>query len=460
MWSPRLSSRSLRGRLTASLVVVMVGSLAVWLFVFHVLVHRELYHRFDDGLVAHMQALAAYVSQNPGTEEIAEYMPEFRTQAHEEFFQVWDASGRILTRSDSSAGRDLPRLAAVRGAPTFHDLDLPDGHRGRAAIQTFGLPSGDRRGSITVATAAETGPLEDLEERLHGLVLLGTLVTVAFSVAIAWISTARSLRPLARLSRSVSAIDPDSPVVRIDSGDLPAELAPVAGKIQVMAQSLVDALGRERRFTRNVAHELRTPLTEVRTLAEVGAMAGNLEQARAAFHEIAVTSQELDQIVDALLSLARYEAGIERPDPEPVELGGEIRHQAAYLEDIARERRLRVALEAPTESWVFVDGALTRRLVANLLGNAVAHAPAGATVDVHVRADGFTIENPAPRLQDADLARLDERFFRIGNGGGHAGLGLSLARAIVRILGLSLRLTLSPAGRLRAAVTGFSPLPG
>lgn len=452
---------SLRGRLTASLVVVMVGSLAVWLFVFHVLVHRELYDRFDDGLVAHMQALAAYMSQNPGTEEIAEYMPEFRTQAHEEFFQVWDANGRILARSDSSAGRDLPKLAAVRGVPTFHDLDLPDGHRGRAAIQTFGLPAGDRRGSITVATAAETGPLEDLEERLHGLVLVGTLVTVAFSVAIAWISTARSLRPLARLSRSVAAIDPDSPVVRIDSGELPTELAPVAGKIQVMAQSLVDALGRERRFTRNVAHELRTPLTEVRTLAEVGAMAADLEQATAAFHEITATSQELDQIVDALLSLARYEAGIERPDPEPVELGGEVRHQAAYLEDVARERQLRIMLDTP-ESWVFVDGALTRRLVANLLGNAVAHAPAGATVDVHVRADGFTIENPAPRLQEADLARLDERFFRIGDGGGggHAGLGLSLARAIVRILGLSLRLALSPTGRLEATVTGFAPLPG
>ncbi len=453
--------KSLRGRLTLSLVAVLVISLAVWLFIFHILVRNELLGSFDDGLVARMQALAAYTAGHPGAEDIAEYMPEFRTQAHEEFFQVWDASGRILARSDSSAGRDMPRLAAMAGRPTFHDLQLPDGHDGRAVVQTFRLEEGDPRGSITVASAGETAGLMELEQRLHGIVLLGTLATIALSVAIAWTSVARSLRPVERFAQSVSDIDPDSPLVRLDSEALPTELVPVAGKVRMMAQKLVDALARERRFARNVAHELRTPLTEARTLAEVGMLSASLEQAHRSFLEIDATTQELDQIVDSLLCLARFEAGIEQPSPEPVELATEFRRQATLLQDAVRERGLEIRYGGLTECWVYVDGALTRRLIANLLGNAVAHSPDGATIDFEVNADGFVIGNPAPQLGAEDLPRLGERFLRIGSteGGRHAGLGLSLAQAVAGVLQVEFTLQLTATGKLLATVSGFSGLP-
>jgi hypothetical protein len=70
------------------------------------------------------------------------------------------------------------------------------------------------------------------------------------------------------------------------------------------------------------------------------------------------------------------------------------------------------------------------------------------------------VANPAPDLRPGDVPHLGERFFRIGNGrhGSHAGLGLSLATAIARILGLSLTLTLGDDGRLVAEISGFRPL--
>ena len=68
--------------------------------------------------------------------------------------------------------------------------------------------------------------------------------------------------------------------------------------------------------------------------------------------------------------------------------------------------------------------------------------------------------NPAPHLVAADVPRLAERFFRIstGNGGSHAGLGLSLAAAIAKVLGLRLELSLRDDGLLVAAVSGFQKL--
>ncbi len=66
---------SLAGRLILSLSAGIVIALAIWLFVYHILVRNELYGSFDETLVARMQSLAAYAVQNPGAEGIAEFMP-------------------------------------------------------------------------------------------------------------------------------------------------------------------------------------------------------------------------------------------------------------------------------------------------------------------------------------------------------------------------------------------------
>ncbi len=153
--------------------------------------------------------------------------------------------------------------------------------------------------------------------------------TVVVAVWIAVVSVRRSLAPVERLSKSVSAIDVDKPSAELDISGLPSELKPVAGKIQVMTQQLIQAVARERRFARNVAHELRTPLAEARMLAEVGTMTGDCDQARSTLEEIGRTTQELEQIVESLLSLSRYESGIQKPEPEPVDLAAEIRREAS-----------------------------------------------------------------------------------------------------------------------------------
>jgi len=460
-WREHLAG-SLAGRLILSLSAGIVIALALWLFVFHLLVRNELYGSFDDALVAQMRSLAAYVVQNPGAEGIAELMPEFRTTQHENYFQVWDAAGNVLARAEPGGG-DLPRQMAVLARPTFYDTTMPDGHKGRMAIQNFRVPEGDPRQIVTVAMAGEISSLEELEQRLHLFIFVSSAATVLAAVWIAVISVRRSLAPVDRLSRSVSAIDLDNPEAQLDISGLPSELKPVARKIQVMTQQLIQAVARERRFARNVAHELRTPLAEARMLAEVGAMAGDRDQARSTLEEIGRTTQELEQIVESLLSLSRYESGIQRPEPEPVDLIAEIRREAGVLEGASRSRDLVIGFDLPNEAWVHTDAALLKRLLANLLGNAVAHAPAGSSIRVSAGEEGsFQVENAAPQLKPEDLPHLGERFFRIhsGNGSSHAGLGLSLARAIARILGLRLDLSLTADHRLVARVEGFRSLQG
>lgn len=453
--------RSLRGRLALGLFAGMGLVLTAGFVALHVLIRDDLYRHFDQELERKMSAVAAYAAGHPGAEDLAEYMPQFRTRAHEDFFQIWDARGNTLSRSDSSAGRDLPRLQSFVGRPTYHDLELPDGHSGRAISQSFSLPEDDARGLLSVVTAEETENLDRLERRIHVLLFIAAIVTLAAMLLIAWYSVQRGLRPVGDFARSLEIVDPDDPAARLDPGPLPDELRPVAASFSALLDRLMAALARERRYARNVAHELRNPLAEIRLLADVGSGSTDPGAMHHAVREIGATAAEMQQIVESLLALTRYEAGLEIPQPEPVDLSAELRRQLSALSGAAEHQSLRMELDAPGEAWVYTDSALLPRLLANLLGNAVSHAPRGSLVQVTLSPGGqLSVANPAPGLRPGDVPHLGERFFRIGNGkhGSHAGLGLSLATAIAKVLGLSLTLTLGDDGRLVADIGGFKTL--
>jgi two-component system sensor histidine kinase QseC len=256
-------------------------------------------------------------------------------------------------------------------------------------------------------------------------------------------------------------VNPEDPQARLETGPLPTELQPVALSFSGLLNRLLDALAREKRYARNVAHELRNPLAEIRLLADVGAAGHEPDAAQAAIRDIGSAAAEMERIVDALMALTRYEAGLESPQPEPINLATELRREVQRQVAAAEKRGLTIALDLPVEAWVYTDSALAHQLMANLLGNAVSHSPRGATVRLAMSGNGdLSFANPAPHLRPADVPRLGERFYRIDNGeiGSHAGLGLSLADAIARVLGLTLKLTLRDDGCLVAEVRGFQGL--
>ncbi|NJD32175.1 MAG: hypothetical protein FIB04_09840 [Gammaproteobacteria bacterium] len=452
---------SLRGRLAFNLVVGLVVVMGISFFGLHLLIRQEIYRHIDNDLLLRMRAVAAYAVAHPGKESIAEFMPRFRTRTHQDFFQIWDGAGRVLARSDSSAGKDLPRLGSVVGTPTYYDLTLPDGHAGRAIAEAFALEAGDSRGRLEVVTTEETESLESLETRIHMSLLMVALATLFAVLVIARLSVVAGLRPLDDLANSLARVDLDDPNARLDTGPLPTELQSFASSFSALLDRLLAGIAREKRYARNVAHELRNPLAEMRLLTDVGVSQQDSEVLRAVLRDIGAAAAEMEQIVDSLMALTRYEAGLEVPQPEPVDLAAKLRKQVDGISAGAGRKALTIEVELPGEVWVHTDIALLRRLLSNLFNNAMAHAPAGSTVTVKLDPRGeIQLANQAPHLSAADVPRLGERFFRVGagDGGTHAGLGLSLAGAIARVLGLRLDLRLDDDGHLVATISGFKPL--
>jgi len=293
-------------------------------------------------------------------------------------------------------------------------------------------------------------------------------VLVALSVGLGWLVTARFLRPLRMITATAREISATNLHRRLGPTGRADEFAELAATLDGLFGRLEAAFGSQRRFVAHASHELRTPLTAQRavlqvTLADPDATAGEL---RSACREVLGLGAVQEQLIEALLTLASGEQGVER-------------REGFDLADVARRVLSRRALDgaegtvgAAGTGGVTVEAALAaapaagdprlvESLVANLVDNATRHNVPGGRVEVLTTAvDGgarLVVRNSGPVVPSAQLDRLFEPFQqldgrRIRHGAGH-GLGLAIVRAIADAHGARLAATARPTGGLDIEVT-------
>lgn len=201
---------------------------------------------------------------------------------------------------------------------------------------------------------------------------------------------------------------------------------------------LAEALARQRRFVAEVSHELRTPIAQVHTRAQMLARrAGNSgvpADYRAELDRLIGTTRRLGEVVDDLLLSARLAALPDnRPAADLVDLAALAEAAVVAETDRAAEHGVTVTLSRPDVPLpVLGVGSALRRVVSELLANALTHTPPGGQIEVVVRRDGHVVElvvtdtgtgfDPADRIFDP---------FHSGRAGRHTGLGLALLREVV-----------------------------
>jgi signal transduction histidine kinase len=279
-------------------------------------------------------------------------------------------------------------------------------------------------------------------QRSHSLASLETKSGIALgimallSILLGWLVAGRALRPLRTMNQRAREITEESLHQRVGVEPRSDELGELAATFDALLERLERAFEAQRRFVANASHELRTPLTLERALVEV-ALAdpdASVSSLRRCCERVLVSSAQQERVIDALLTLARGQAGVEsRERVDLAELAAEL--LAARATDTAA-----LTVEATLDRAV-VDGdpALLERMVANLIDNAIAH---------NVAEDGWirvqtTVEAGKPVLRVCNSGqivppeRLEELFepFRRLEGERTGldrglGLGLSIVRAI------------------------------
>ena len=236
---------SLRSRLTLALcgsgaVLIAALGLAAWLQA-----RALLTAQFDDGLRARSAGLVSLLTRDPqdGVEldYKDEYMPEYEHADGPFYFAVWlEADGRLLEQSRSLGGAALPKFGGTVAQPEFRGLTLPEG----TAIRALGMlaahaggdddedppPPGIPSGAFVVVA----GRTAALQSRLHSLALsfgVGGAAGLLLIAALVRSSLRRGLAPLDQLSELAGRLDAEHLDVRFPNTKLPAELAPIATRL-------------------------------------------------------------------------------------------------------------------------------------------------------------------------------------------------------------------------------------
>jgi two-component system, OmpR family, sensor kinase len=304
-------------------------------------------------------------------------------------------------------------------------------HRFVAGKQTF----------LAVAVGSMDSIVADLQ-RLRRVLYISLPLLLAIAGLGGFALATRSLAPLGWMAAQARKITGSNLDSRLDVGRAAAELKALAASFNELLSRLDQSFETMRRFVADASHELRTPLSIIQGEADV-VLAKDRSPAeyKESLAIIQDESRRLCRLVDDLLKLARADAGHLRLQVQELYLNDLIAECCRSIQPQAIAHGLELNWSCPGDVPFQGDEELLRRMVLNLLDNAIRYTPAGGTVSVALESRG---EGTCIRVSDTGIGiaaeaspHVFERFFRADKARsrhqGGFGLGLSIVKWIAEM---------------------------
>jgi signal transduction histidine kinase len=283
------------------------------------------------------------------------------------------------------------------------------------------------------------------------------------SVALGWFIADRALRPLRTITTAARQISAASLSERLALAGPRDELTELADTIDQLLARLEAAFNAQRQFIANAAHELRTPLARQRVISQVALAdpGATIESLRAAHERALASGVQQQQLIDALLALARGQAGLDKR--ESIDLADVAAQVLAARQPEIDERHLKLhAMLSPAPAAG--SRRLAERMAANLIDNAVRYNLPGGQIEVVTRTSDsravVSVANTGPTISVA-VDRLFQPFQRLAadrtRADGGLGLGLSIVQAIADAHNATITARPNPGGGLIIDVTFPDP---
>lgn len=323
-----------------------------------------------------------------------------------------------LTEADWQVAQGRARFSTRQDGIELLVLPLEDeGWRAAAA-----LPSGP----VAIDAWALFEDDEDAADRRH---LLGLMVLALGMAALGVALVAPTARQLRRLAQTARALEDGDLTARteVPTGGL---VAPVARAMNAMAAQIQRVVGWQELMLQTVAHELRTPLARVRFVAQRVADATDEVERADALETLDADLTELEDLVSSVLSLVRADHGaaLERVS---VDVDALVRETIDRFVRVHPNPSVTLVCVGPSPAgaWASVDPAAVRRVLDNLLRNAVAHArgQVRVVVDVEDSAVLVAVQDDGDGLPDESRNLVVEPFVRLDDDRARTGTGLGLA---------------------------------
>ena len=357
------------------------------------------------------------------------------SESEDFYYAVWSRDGTLLKRA-TNGPPEVPFPAAPEGDTGVHA-------RGRGSFrEAFHFTE---MGDCVLAGRSITSDLKGLRRFAWWLACAGGAV-LTLGLGGGWLLASRSLRPIEHISSAASRISAGSLSERISIADTDSELGRLAGVLNSTFARLEAAFAQQKQFTADASHELRTPIavliSEAQTTLARDRSAAEYRETVEACLEVA---QQMRQLTQSLLELARYDAGQEPLEHRPVDLAERTRASVDLVRPLAQERRIEIHCDLQP-AVASGDADRLGQVLINLLTNAIFYNKEKGEVRASTRTEAgavvLTVADSGPGIAPEDLPHIFERFYRAdkarGRAEGRSGLGLAICKAIVEAHGGSL----------------------
>lgn len=393
-----------------------------------------------DGKLALVRNLLARAHDADALAGLARQLDDALVGHHHLIVAVTGPDGAThLAGGDGYVPSALLTTPSADGAARFWHWQEGGRHwRGRVAAVTSGVPGlAPHHAMLALDITHHEHFMAEFRRTLAWSVALAML----FTAGAGWLATRAGLRPLRRIAALAGDLSASQLDRRLPEAPLPAEIRVLAAAFNAMLARLEESFRRLSEFSADLAHELRTPLSNLMTQTQVAlTRARSVEEYRELLGSNLEEYERLARMTGDMLFLAQADNRLLAPRREPVALDAEVDKLFEFYDALAADRGVRLVRQGRAEASV--DRDMMRRALSNLLSNALRHCPANGSMTVTLTRtpDALRVDVANPgEIPAEQMARLFERFHtgdparRISGEG--AGLGLPIARSIVRMHG-------------------------
>jgi len=445
---------SVRTRLTLWYAGVLALSLIAFALVIYYAAGNIFHERQDNSLRSTAQTVAsAYV------EELGEVHSP--AKAGETVLAELTFPDRHVQLADS-AGQRLASSANLSGLTiTIPDAALVQAReRGLSHVTTNVLRVAVVPLSSDPALGfAEVGePVSVVEDGLRELrrdLFLGVPLVLLLASIGGYFLARKNLAPIASMNSQTQRISAENLSSRLDVNNPRDELGRLATTINDLLARLESSFSEQQRFIADASHELRTPLAVLRGETEVAlGKTRSIDEYQQSLSLIQDEAERLSRIVEDLFILAREPINTRAAlNKEPISLNEAVKDCARAAQVLAARKGVQLKLENdPPSIALNGDEELIKRMILNLLDNAVKYTPADGEISLALaRRNGnaeIVVSDNGIGIPETDQSRVFDRFYRVDKARaralGGAGLGLSIAQWIVEAHGGEIGVTSTP----------------
>lgn len=428
--------RSLRLRLTA-LYLALFAFLFVGFSIFlYGLLSRELVASLDGTLSAELNTLGSLfqdeLEEMKGNVPVAAHEAVTNMRLHAGLVAIY-ADGQSLASTTPLEPHEFDAVLTGNSADFLSALPRlgPNGtHVAGQRLVANGRP-------ILLLAAASLDSVAAALTVVRGAIFISLPLILVLAGLGGHLLSTRGLAPLASMAAQAKMITGRNLETRLDIGTPAEELQVLVVAFNELLSRLDQSFESMRRFVADASHELRTPLSIIRGEADVAlSQERSTVQYQQSLAIVLDESRRLSRLVDDLLNLARADAGHVKLQVREFYLNDLLADCCRSVHGLAAVRNITIECRSGADLQFRGDEELLRRLVMNLLDNAIRYTPPGGKVDAALESDGdrvrIRVSDTGAGIPAEAAPHIFERFYRADKARSRQDGGFGLGLAIVK----------------------------